>query len=89
VAKRNAPPPTPEERQAATETALYAQASAVPRVIKAVVDDCTGLDSVVRTAAQKLFLESWLTAMDRSELQTRMDKLVQLMEEQKQRDPLP
>jgi hypothetical protein len=89
VAKSKAPPPTPEERQAATEATLYAQTIGAKKVLAGLAMDARSNDHVVRAAAQKLFLESWLAVLNRSEVQQRMDKLIELMDAQQQRDPLP
>jgi hypothetical protein len=91
VAKRNAPPPTPEELEAARAAALHAQAVGVRKVLAALVADATHLDPLIRAPAQRLYLESWLSAQDRNELRASTDRLVQLMEQQQerqQRDPL-
>jgi hypothetical protein len=82
VAKRNNPPPTPEERQAATESALHAQATLARKVLAGLAADATGNDAVTRAAAQKLFMESWLASQDRNELRASMDRLAALMDEQ-------
>jgi hypothetical protein len=92
VAKRNNQPPTPEELENARAAALYTQATLCRKVLNGLAADATGTDPVVRGQSQKLFLESWLSAMDRNELRASTDRLVELMEEQRerqQRDPLP
>jgi hypothetical protein len=81
--------PTPEERQAATEATLYAQTLGAKKVLAGLAADALSNDPVVRATAQKLFLESWLAVLNRSEMQQRMEKLIELMEAQQQRDPLP
>jgi hypothetical protein len=81
--------PTPEERQSATEATLYAQTIGAKKVLAGLVTDALSNDCVVRAAAQRLYLESWLAVLNHSELQQRMDKLVELLDEQRHRDPLP
>jgi hypothetical protein len=87
----NTPPPTPEELESARVAALHAQVTLARKVLTALANDATSVDPVVRSQAQKLFMESWLAAQDRNELRASTDRLVQLMEEQKQQreNPLP
>jgi hypothetical protein len=92
VAKRKDQPPSPEERQAATETALHSQAVLARKVLAGLAADATGNDPVVRCQAQKLFMESWLASQDRNEMKAAMDRLSELMarqQELQQGNPLP